>query len=212
MSPERKRFYAILIIVVFSLIIVMELGNFRAKQLAEGLAGDQATKAAGLAVESLNGTKVKEIIAAGDENYPYYAEIRARLIGLKKEHDLVNIYILYKNEDGTRWYDVADALEEGDPAHNPLGTAEKSVSASVDRTYKGFPVQAEYHIASAGPLVSSYQVIKDARGRTIAVLGADFGAGRMTDFLYFTRYIQLGIIAIGLALIGFISYFPKKIK
>jgi len=97
-----------------------------------------------------------------------------------------------------KWIIVADAREESDPLHKNLGESEKRVSAAVEKTIRGKTVQAEY----LGTTVSSFQEIKDAKGKTFAVLGGDYDAGQMTDFLFLTKYVQIGIIAIALLLIG----------
>lgn len=210
MSPERKRLYAIIIITVFSFIIVTGISNFRAKQLAVQLAGDIVTKAVAISSESLDVVKLQEIIATMDEENPYYREMRENLINLKNEHNLENICLLYKDEKEAKWFYVVDAREQNDPGHTPLGKTEKRVSAAVEKTIRGKAVQGEYHITSLGTFVSSYQEIKDAQGKTFAVLEGDFNAGEMTGFLYLTRYVQMGLIALSLFLIGLTVLLTRK--
>lgn len=206
MSPERKRLYAIIIITLFSFIIVMGIGNFRAKQLAVSLTGDLVSQAVAVAAEGLDAAKLQEVIDALDEGHPYYREMRAKLIDVKKEHNLENLYIFYKNEQELKWIYVADAREENDPAHKALGQTEKRVSAAVEKTIRGKVVQGEY----LGTSVSSFQEIKDPQGKTFAVIGGNFNAEELTDFLYVTRYAQIGIIALALLLMGSTVFLIKK--
>lgn len=198
MSPERKRLYAVIIITVFSFIIVTGIGNFRAEQLAANLTGSVVTNAVSRAADGLEVGKMQAIIDTLDKNHPYYSELRAHLININKEHNLKNLYIYYKNEKEMKWIVVADAREESDPLHKNLGESEKRVSAAVEKTIRGKTVQAEY----LGTTVSSFQEIKDAKGKTFAVLGGDYDAGQMTDFLFLTKYVQIGIITVALLLIG----------
>lgn len=208
MSPQRKRLYAVIIITVFSFIIVTGIGNFRAKQLAVNLAGDRVTQAVSSAAEGLDVVKVQEIIHTLDEQHPYYTEMREKLIRVRKEHGLENIYMLYKDEKEAKWFYIVDARDIDDSAHTPLGKTEKRVSAAVEKTIRGKVVQGEYQ----GTFVSSYQEIKDSDGKTFAVLGGDFDARELTDFLYITRYAQMGILALVLLLIGGIVLITEKKK
>ncbi|NLI91221.1 MAG: hypothetical protein GX434_03190 [Peptococcaceae bacterium] len=210
MTQQTKRLYAIIIITVFCLIIVTGIGNFRAKQLAVSLVGDNVTQAVSTAAKSLDGEKVKQVISSLDEKNPYYAEMRKILIESKNNYQLENIYMLYKDQAQARWFYVVDAREEADPAHTPLGKTEKRASAAVENTIRGKAVHGEHHVTSLGTFVSSYQEIKDQNGKTFAVLAGDFNAGEMTGFLYLTRYAQIGIIALGLLLIGATVFLTQK--
>jgi hypothetical protein len=204
MSPQTKRRFAIIIITLFSFIIVTGIGNFRAKQLAVDISGDMVTKAVSNAVTGLDIGKLQAIINSQNKQDPYYLELRKMLAENREAYNLENIYILYKDEKEPRWFYVADAREENDPSHTPLGKTEKRVSAAVEKTIRGKAVQGEYYTTSLGPMVSSYQEIKNEQGKIFAVMGADFKAAEMTDFLYLTRYAQMGVAAAALLLIGLI--------
>lgn len=206
MSPEKKRLYAVIIITVFSFIIVTGIGNFRGKQLAVSLTGDMVTKSAEIAVEGLDVEKLQGVIRVLDEKHPYYNEMRTYLMEVKKEHNLENLYIFYKDEQEMKWINVVDTKEENDSEHKALGQKEKSVSTAIEKTIRGKAVQGEYQ----GTLVSSFQGIKDSQGKIFAVLGGDFNAEKLTGFLYLTRYVQMGIIAFTLLLIGSVVAFTKK--
>lgn len=210
MAPSRTRLYAIIIITVFSFIIVTGIGNFRAKQLAVDLTGNLVTQAVQNAAVSLNGEKVWELAQTMNDQDPYYREMRSSLMDIKNTHALENLAILYKDESKAQWYHLADTREQGDPAHNTLGKTEKSVSASVEKTIRGKVVQGEYRVTSQGPLVSSYQVIKDPQGKNFAVLIGDFNAAALTDFLYLTRYAQFGMIALMLLFLGVTILLTRK--
>jgi len=60
MSPARKRLYAIIIITVFCFIIVMGIGNFRAKQLAVEMAAVQIEQTMAIAVQQLDIGKMQK--------------------------------------------------------------------------------------------------------------------------------------------------------
>lgn len=210
MSQERKRLYAIIIITIFSFIIVMGIGNYRARQLAVDLAGERVTNAVANAADSLDEEKIQELILTMDANHPYYEEMRNTLIIYKNEHKLENIYIWYKDEQKVQWFHIVDTKDLDDSAHQPLGTALKSASVAVEKTIRGKVVQGEHHTTSLGTFVSSYQEIKDSQGKTFAVLAADLDAAELTNFLYVTRYAQIGILALTLLLIGAVAILTKK--
>lgn len=211
MSPQTKRGFAITIIILFSFIIVAGIGNFRAKQLAVDITGDMVTNAVSQTAGGLDIGKLQTIINSLDQEDPYYLELRNMLAANREMYKLENIYILYKDEEEPRWFYVADARGENDPSHTPLGTTEKRVSTAVEKTIRGQAVHSEYYTGSLGPMVSSYQEIKNEQGKIFAVMGADFKAAEMTDFLYLTRYAQMGVAAVTLLLIGIIVILiPRK--
>ncbi|RJE46529.1 MULTISPECIES: hypothetical protein [unclassified Dehalobacter] len=210
MSPEKKKRYAVIIIAVFCLIIVTGIGNFRAKQLAVDLAGQRVSNTLALAEAGFDNEKLQELIQTQNQQNTYYGELRTKLMQLKTEHQLGNIYMLYKDEQNKAWFYVVDARAEDDPAHLSLGQLENNASSAVENTLKGKVVQGEYHTTSLGTFVSSYQEIKDAGGKTYAVLAGDIDVKNVTEFLYLTRYVQLGIMAVSLLLIGLIVYLSGR--
>jgi hypothetical protein len=210
MSPEKKKIYAVIIVAVFCLIIVTGIGNFRAKQLAVDLAGQRVSYALTLAVADFDNEKLQELIQTKNQQNAYYGELRAKLMRLKTEHQLENIYMLYKDEQNKAWFYVVDARTEDDPAHLSLGQLENNASSAVENTLKGKVVQVEYHTTSLGTFVSSYQEVKDTGGKTYAVLAGDIDVKNVTEFLYLTRYVQLGIMAVSLLLIGLIVYLSGR--
>jgi len=210
MSPEKKKRYAVIIIAVFCLIIVTGIGNFRAKQLAVDLAGQRVSNTLALAEAGFDNEKLQELIQTQNQQNTYYGELRTKLMQLKTEHQLGNIYMLYKDEQNKAWFYVVDARAEDDPAHLSLGQLENNASSAVENTLKGKVVQGEYHTTSLGTFVSSYQEIKDAGGKTYAVLAGDVDVKNVTESLYLTRYVQLGIMAVSLLLIGLIVYLSGR--
>lgn len=210
MSPEKKRLYGIIIIVLFCLIIVTGIGNFRAKQLAVELVGDQVTKTLGMVSENLDLEKFQEIIKARDDKNSYYKQMRFDLMNLSKENNLENIYILYQDEKKMEWVYIVDARSDQDPGHNKLGQIEIQVLPVYKNTKQGKTVRAEYRTTSLGAFVSSYQGIKDSQGTVIAVLGGDFNAKEITSFLYLTKYVQIGIIVFSLFFIGGVIFFTRR--
>ncbi len=210
MSPEKKKIYAVIIIAVFCLIIVTGIGNFRAKQLALDLAGQRVSNTLTLAVADFDNERLQELIQTQNQQNAYYGELRAKLMQLKTEHQLENIYMLYKDEQNKAWFYVVDARVEDDPAHLSLGQLENNASSAVENTLKGKVVQGEYHTTSLGTFVSSYQEVKDAGGKTYAVLAGDIDVKNVTEFLYLTRYVQFGIMAVSLLLIGLIVYLSGR--
>jgi len=202
MTPQRKCLYSIIILTIFCLVIVMELGNFRAKQLAVDLADNQVKKALDAVETRLDRNALQEVIRTLDEDSSDYLSLRHYLIELKNDYGLADIYLLAKNEQENKWFYAADARMEDDSRHVLPGTAEIRYFGALENILKGKVVEREYHSASGGVFVTSFQAIKNTEGKVLTVIGGDFPAGEMTDFLYLTRYVQLGLIAVSLLLIG----------
>lgn len=209
MTPQKIRLYSIIIVIIFCLVIVMELGNFRAEQLAVDLADTQVKKALNAAETRLDKNELQEMIRTPDENSSYYLSLRRCLTELKDSYGLADIYLLAKNEQENKWFYLADARPENDSRHILPGTAEIRYFGALENILKGKVVEKEYHSTSEGVFVTSFQGIKNTEGQIIAVIGGNYPAMEMTDFLYLTRYVQIGIIAFSLLFIGVIVFLTR---
>lgn len=202
MTPERKRLYTIIILTVFCLIIVTELGNFRAKQSGIDLADNQVKLALYRVVDGLDRERLQEVIDTLDIQNPYYNQLRQTLITIRKEHGLADIYLLTKDEQQNRWFYITDARLEDDSQRVSLGEVNIHLFGALENTRRGKVVEKQYYMTAEGAFVTNYQGVKDGEGRIIAVVGGDYMAKEMTDFLYLTRYAQMGIILLTFLLIG----------
>ncbi len=100
------------------------------------------------------------------------------------------------------WIYILDSREEDDPGRHSLGDPEKQTSSYMEKTLKGQSVTSEYRTSSSGATVSRYLLLRDSQGKALAIMRGDFDAGEMTDFLYTTRYVQIGVTMVALLLIG----------
>ncbi len=202
MTTEIKRLYTIIILTIFCLIIITELGNFRAKQLMIDLADNQVKLGLNRVIADLDKEGLQEVINSMDEKDPYYNEMRQNLMTVRTEHGLADIYLLSKDNQENKWFYIADAKAEGDPKSVAFGEEDISLLGALEGVARGKVVEKEYYRTAEGNFVTNYQGIKDAKGNIIAVAGGDFAAKEMADFLYLTRHVQVGIAFITLLLIG----------
>lgn len=202
MTPERKRLYTIILLTVFCLIIVTELGNFRAKQLGIDLTDNQVKLALNHVVDGLDRERLQEVIDTLDEHDPYYIELRQAVITAKADYGLEDIYLLSKHKQQNKWLYIVDARMNDDPKRVSLGEADKHLFGALENIMRGKIVEKEYYRTAEGTVVTNYQGVKDDQGNIIAVVGGDYAAKEMADFLYLTRYVQIGIIFLTLLLIG----------
>ncbi|MFA6807894.1 MAG: hypothetical protein WCR27_02755 [Eubacteriales bacterium] len=209
MSPMRKQLYASIIVVIFCIVIVCGLGNFRSKQLAINLAGEQVYTVVERAAAEVEPDKFMELVASQSMDHPYYKELYEKFAKLREENKFENIYIMTKNDLG-KWYYVIDARSKNNPKFAALGTVEEEIPVAMENAIRGKNVIGDYYICSRGTLVSSFLEIKDTSGQATAVIGADFNAKEMTDYLYLTRYIQIAIISVGALFIGIIAFLSRK--
>ncbi|MGI5902175.1 MAG: hypothetical protein ACOX7U_06840 [Desulfitobacteriia bacterium] len=207
LSTSRKRMFTIILISVFCLIMVTGLGNYRAKQLAVEMAENQVNKALELAVLKLD---LKEVdhIKQDLKQSPAYLEMKKNFTTLKEEHNLANIYIITQDEQANWFYIVEGREPENSASENP-GRIETLVPGGVVKVFNGREVQGLYHETAEGTMVSSYIALKNEDG-IFAVLGADFAADEFSDFIYTTRYIQIGLIVLALLLIGITLRLTEK--
>ena len=202
MTPERKQLYSIIILIVFCLIIITELGNFRAKQLGIDLADSQVKLGIDHIIKDLDKERLQEVINSMDEKNPYYNEVRQNLMAVRIEHGLADIYLLSKNNKENKWFYIADARAEDDPQSVELGDVDSRLYGALEGIARGKVFEKEYYRTAEGTFVTNYQGIEDDKGNIIAVAGGDYAAKEMADFLYLTRYVQVGIILLTLLLIG----------
>lgn len=201
MTPERKRLYTIIILTVLCLIVVTELGNFRSKQLAINLADNQIKLALNRVAENLDKEGLKEIISSLDDNNHRYSEVRELLIRVKEEHGLADIYLLSKDEQENSWFYIANARPDGDSQRVSLGDVDIRLFGPLEGVLRGKVIEKEYYRTTEGFNITSYQGIKDNEGNLMTVVGGDYTAGEMSNFLYLTRYVQAGIIFVSFLLI-----------
>lgn len=202
MTPERKRIFTIIILTVFCLIIIAELGNFRAKQLGIDMADNQVKLGIDRVIKDVDKERLQEVIDTLDDRNPYYNELRQDLIMVRAEHGLADIYLLAKDEEENKWFYIADAKAENDPKSVDLGEVDISLFGALEGVARGKVVEKEYYRTAQGTFISNYQGIEDDKGNIIAVAGGDYAAKEMANFLYLTRYVQVGIAFLGLLLIG----------
>jgi len=197
MRSDRKKIFVISVIILFCFLIVMGLGNYRAEQLAVNLTGETVTRAVNIAKEGLNVQQLQELIATLDPSHPYYKELQQQLTKIKTEHNLEDIFIIYKDMKEVNWVHIIDTRDSTDPKHRELGERLKSGSVGAERAIRGKAADGLYQ----GNYVSSYQGIKNPAGEIIAVIVGDYNAQSMTEFLYTTRYVQYGVMAVSILLL-----------
>ncbi|NLL53397.1 MAG: hypothetical protein GX248_11925 [Peptococcaceae bacterium] len=210
MPPLRKKVYAVIIVAVFCLIVVAGIGNYRAEQLAVKIAADQIDQALTLAARDLDIKHLESIIQTLDDQSPYYHQVHRKLIKIKQDHNLAGLAMLHKIPE-TGWIYIFEAREKNNPAYNSIGNIERRASVFMERSWKEQAVKSEYRASSSQAFVSRYLLLKDSQGNALAVLKGDLAAAEITDFLYTTRYVQIGAIVVSLLLIGFIVL-PAYIK
>jgi len=208
MHSGRRKIFVISVIILFCFLIVMGLGNYRAEQLAVNLTGETVTRAVNIANEGLNVQKLEEVIATLDPKHPYYSELQQHLSKIKTEHNLEDLYIIYKDMQEVNWVHIIDVRDSGDPKHKELGEKLRSGSVGAERAIRGKAADGLYQ----GNYVSSYQGIKNSAGDTIAVLVGDYNAQSMTEFLYTTRYVQYGVMVVTVLLLGLTVFIFNRKK
>ncbi|NLP43178.1 MAG: hypothetical protein GX351_00965 [Peptococcaceae bacterium] len=208
MHSGRRKIFVISVIILFCFLIVMGLGNYRAEQLAVNLTGETVTRAVNIAKESLDKQKLQELITTLDPEHPYYNELRQQLTKIKTDHNLEDLYIIYKDLQEVNWVHIIDVRDLNDPKHKALGERLKSGSVGAERAIRGKAADGLYQ----GNYVSSYLGIENTAGETIAVIAGDFNAQSMTKFLYTTRYVQFGVIAVSLLLLGLTLFIFRRDK
>lgn len=202
MTAKNKLLYIAVITAVFCIFISIGLGNFRSRQLAVNLLSDRVFAVVSEAEESIKSGQLKDIIESGTSQNNHYQELRDVFLNLREISGINDIYIMAKNQEEGKWYFVVDGMPADNPRYAPLGTVLKDIPIGLEKAIRGKTVKEEFYRNSRGTLVSSFIEIKDTDGEVLAVLGGDIDASRAIDFLYLTKYIQIGVFTIGIIIIG----------
>ncbi|MDR0434314.1 MAG: hypothetical protein LBH21_04520 [Gracilibacteraceae bacterium] len=192
----------ILITFLFIFVITAGLGNFRAKQLATDIVAARANNVVQLLSASLDMAEIERLALAPDERDPYFLALREQMEKTLAEHELRGLYIVAKNED-FHWYYIVDGRGPEHPLYFPAGTVDDNIDdAMTERAVRGLDASKRYAAGGSSARISAYGGLQAPDGEYIAVVGADYDAMPMTQFLYTTKYAQIFVVGAGFLLLA----------
>lgn len=153
-----------------------------AKTTVEDILGNMALNITQSVSKTIDSDKFAELKTADDMNNDYYIKLRKELSGVKDKTGLKYLYTMRKTEDGKYCY-VVDGININSNGASLLGEEENQIS---DKLVAAFQGKSEFEFTKDkkwGELVSGYVPIKDADGKVIGILGADFDASHMVTQL-----------------------------
>lgn len=161
-------------LLIVSIAIIGGSVYYQSRQMVVQSLGTEALKVAEKAVKMIDPVKYKDLVENGDENSPYYTELRDQLNDLRDKAGLIYLYTMRK-VDGKYLYMVDGETWESDTAC-AFGQAEdpKNISAQMDAALTGKKVRGDLmNTKEWGRLLSAYLPIKGPDGEILGFLGAD---------------------------------------
>jgi hypothetical protein len=199
----KTKFYAIVLTVLLTCMVIWGLGDFRAKQLALDLTAERVYNVVTNYAKELDGVKLAEAMRELDAADPYLEELANEFGRIIEAEELENFYIVAKNDTG-HWYYVLDGRGRNHPQYAPPGTEDRNIDVTTERAIRGLDADMSYASGRSSARLSSFIGITAPNGEYFAVIGADFNAGALTDFLYTTKYAQFFVLALGAFILGIV--------
>ena len=144
-----------------------------------------------------------DLLANGDESSPYYAELRQTLNDLRDKTGSKYLYTMKK--DGDKYYFIVDGMPLDSDEASAFGDEEDmdGISKAMQEAFLGQLVIGDVdNTAEWGKLLSGYAPIKGPDGQVLGIIGVDFPADKIYNFLGRTTWILvislIVILGIGL--------------
>jgi len=201
MTGKDRQIYAIIIVIVFCVFIACGVGNFRAKQLLIDAVGTRLNYALAEIGPQIDLGRLSAL--SQNPQDPYYEELHAQLQTWRVERGWAGLYLVTKTTGG-KWVSLLDSRSPGDPGFMPSGQPMRGVPIVVEKAYRGAVIQGEYYRTPQGARIGNFgpvgplstPVAEGDYAHVLAVLGVEHDASAATDFLYQTRYVQLGVLGL----------------
>ncbi|ADY54612.1 hypothetical protein Sgly_0243 [Syntrophobotulus glycolicus DSM 8271] len=203
MFSKRKPIYTTFIILVFCFFIICGLSSFREEQLAVKIAVQQVNNALVKLAPLIETNQLKDLIQTRAEDNSYYGLLSQQLGQSAADYGLAGLYIAARTAD-SKWYHIADSRPVSDPLHSQLGQEEISAPVTWEKAIRGVRIEPELTRGDRGTVISSYVSLQDEKGQIYAFIAGEYNAAQISDFIYVTLYVQLGIILLSLVMIGWV--------
>jgi two-component system chemotaxis sensor kinase CheA len=198
---DLKKKISIIFTAAFLFVIFLSGGIAidRGSKLTKKLLSDQTYLAALKVSQSIDPTKLKDVIEGNTWDNAYYEELHFFLREMKDYLQLEYLYIMTKNKEGVYLY-IVDGLTKEDEDFSGYGAIEyhQTYFQNFEKAMQGQTVYADFHSTKEwGTLVSSYIPIRDQKGVVIAFLGSDLDAAPLLKTIHqntWSMILFMGII------------------
>ncbi len=129
--------------------------------------------------------------------------MRKQLIQSGTDSGLADIYIVAKTADN-KWYYIADSKETSSPLFHRLEQEENNIPVIWEKAIRGTRIEPELTRGDRGTVISAYKPLKDEKGQIYAFVTGEYDASQISDYIYVTLYVQVGIILFATGIIGWI--------
>ncbi|HRX33490.1 MAG: hypothetical protein WC072_00530 [Methanoregulaceae archaeon] len=185
---NQKLGIATKITVIYLILILLTAGvatiavNNAAKDIFREGIRDNLKNSAGIMGTQVNATEIL-LLQPGDEGTPEYMALAGQLDDMRSSNDyIVNAYIMRVDADGKIEFIVDDFWLE-DPMQSAM-IGEIYETPDRDEIFMALSVPTasrDMYTDRWGTYVSGYAPIRDENGNTVAVLGVDIMATRMSE-------------------------------
>jgi signal transduction histidine kinase/CheY-like chemotaxis protein len=200
-------FFVLFVLSVFSVVILISIQQVNdAAALTASRLGHPIVKRA---AAFLDGDKFEQLAKSLDASDPFYDEVRRKLLALKLETQCLYLYTMAPYRGNTHRF-IIDAGNPGDENFSPLGAEEdiSGYSQAYLQTYATGKLQSgDMNLQDTwGWVISTYLPIVNSAGEVVGVIGCDFEAVSIYNFIYDRIRQQICLAALFISL-GLIFYF-----
>lgn len=194
-------------LLIVSIAIIGGSVYYQSRQMVVQSLGTEALTVAEKAITLIDPVQYKDLVENGDENSPYYTELRDKLNDLRDKAGLIYLYTMRK-VDGKYKYMV-----DGEPWDSDttcaFGQVEdpKNISAQMGAALGGKKVRGDLmNTKEWGRLLSAYMPIKGPDGEILGFLGADMPADEVFKLMVRTLTGILITLCVVLLVSVFVGY------
>ncbi|MFD2443750.1 methyl-accepting chemotaxis protein [Bacillus sp. CGMCC 1.16607] len=185
---QFKMLFSFSIIVIAVCLIISAVNYFTTTNLVKETISKQAGLIASQAGKLIDVEKYKEINIESGEN-EYYHELRNELNQLRNITGLVYLYTMSREKKGNtyEYYYMVDGMPPEDENASNLGDVEEGAETDFPKMVAAFEtgkIQSDMtYTEEYGGMVSTYIPIKDANGKLVGIIGADFDVTNVYQLL-----------------------------
>lgn len=198
MSLRQRIALMISILLIVSVTLIGGIVYFQARKMIVDSIGTQASKIAETAVSMIDPVQYKELLKNGDDQSPYYDELREKLYDLREKTGVLYLYTMQKvggkylfMVDGELADDASQFGEEEDPSE---------ITDLMERAFAGEKIIGDLDNSPEwGQLLSAFVPIKGTKGENLGFVGVDFVAKDI--FALLERSINMIIIILAVILV-----------
>lgn len=204
-----------LMIIILLTVTVLVIGGVvfnQSKTMVVKSIGYQALEIAERAADLIDPNEYKLLLENGNEESPYYTQLRYEINDLREKNGILYIYTMQKLDSDTYIYVVdGQPLEEEDISGFGDEESIENISQEMINAFNGEKAFGDLsNTEDWGELLSAYAPIIGQNGKVLGIVGADYQAEEIYSFINESRIFMIWIFAIILVIGLIVSYIVTR--